>query len=109
MKVSEGKIRYRVHMRGSRWLPWVNGSDYNINDDINGYAGIKGRVIDCVQIEYSGSNDYKACYKVRPQGSGSFYDFQFNTETGRTKEGYYQDGYAGFYGYAIDAIQITLV
>ena len=109
MKVSEGSLKYRVHMRGSRWLPWVDGSDYNINDDIKGYAGIKDRVIDCVQIEYSGSNDYKACYKVRPQGSGRFYDFQFNTETGKAKEGYYQDGYAGFYGFAIDAIQITLV
>ena len=109
MKVSEGSLKYRVHMRGSRWLPWVDGSDYDINDDIKGYAGIKDRVIDCVQIEYTGPNDYKACYKVRPQGSGRFYDFQFNTETGKAKEGYYQDGYAGFYGYAIDGIQITLV
>lgn len=109
MKVSEGNIRYRVHMRGSRWLPWVDGSDYDINDDIKGYAGIKDRVIDCVQIEYTGTNDYKACYKVRPQGSGRFYDFQFNTETGKAREGYYQDGYAGFYGFAIDGIQITLV
>ena len=109
MKVSEGSLKYRVHMRGSRWLPWVDGSDYDINDDIKGYAGIKNRVIDCVQIEYTGPNDYKACYKVRPQGSGRFYDFQFNTETGKAKEGYYQDGYAGFYGYAIDGIQITLV
>lgn len=36
-------IRYRVHIKGGSWLPWV------IND--SDYAGIRGRIIDAVECE----------------------------------------------------------
>ena len=36
-------IRYRVHLKGGSWLPWV------IND--SDYAGIRGRIIDAVECE----------------------------------------------------------
>lgn len=39
---------YRVHIKNGKWLPYVNG--YNINDKINGYAGI-GKEIDALQIK----------------------------------------------------------
>lgn len=107
VKVSEGQIQYRVHMRDKNWLPWVTG--YDINDNNNGYAGIKDSVIDCVQIKYSNNNNYKVAYQTRPQGSNSFYSFQYDVEDGFTKENYKQDGYAGKMGKAIDGIQITLV
>ena len=100
LKVSRGKIRYRVHLLNGDWLPWVGG--YDIKDDINGYAGIKGKVIDAIQVEFSGVSDFKATYRVRKQGAG-FWDWQHNTEKDSS-----QDGYAGLFGTKIDGLQITL-
>lgn len=100
VKVSKGDIKYRVHLLNGDWLPWVDG--YDINDSNNGYAGIKGKVIDAVQVEFSGVGDYKATYRVRKQGAG-FWDWQHNTEKDTE-----QDGYAGVIGYKIDGLQITL-
>lgn len=100
LKVSRGKIRYRVHLLNGDWLPWVTG--YNINDNRNGFAGIKEKVIDAVQVEFSGVSDFKATYRVRKQGAG-FFDWQYNTEKDSS-----QDGYAGLFGTKIDGLQITL-
>lgn len=101
VKVSKGDIKYRVHLRDGDWLDWVDG--YDINDSNNGYAGILGKVIDAVQVEFSGVGDYKATYKVCGQGNNYWYDWQYNTE-----EDTKQDGYAGKNGKAIDRVQITL-
>ena len=101
VKVSEGSIRYRVHLLNGDWLPWVDG--YDINDDINGYAGIKGKVIDAIQVEFDGVGDYKATYRVRKQGKDKFLPYQHNTEKDTD-----QDGYAGLFGTKIDGLQITL-
>ena len=100
LKVSRGKIRYRVHLLNGDWLPWVTG--YNINNNRNGFAGIKEKVIDAVQVEFSGVSDFKATYRVRKQGAG-FWDWQHNTEKDSS-----QDGYAGLFGTKIDGVQITL-
>ena len=97
LKVSKGKTRYRVHLLNGDWLPWVNGYD------INGYAGIKGKVIDAVQVEFEGVGNYKATYRVRKQGKSSFFDWQYNSEQDSS-----QDGYAGLFGNKIDGLQITL-
>ena len=101
VKVSKGKVRYRVHLLNGDWLPWVSG--YDIKDDINGYAGIKGKVIDGLQVEFEGVGDYKATYRVRMQGEKRFLGWQYNGEKD-TK----QDGYAGIIGGKIDGLQITL-
>lgn len=101
VKVSEGKLCYRVHLLNGDWLPWVTG--YDINDDNNGYAGIKGKVIDGLQVEFDGVGDYKATYRVRKQGKSNFLYWQYNTE--KDSE---QDGYAGLIGTKIDGVQITL-
>ena len=100
VKVSNGKIKYRVHLLNGDWLPWVTG--YNIDDDVNGYAGIKGKVIDGLQVEFEGVGDFKATYRVRKQGAG-FWDWQHNTEKDNS-----QDGYAGLLDTKIDGVQITL-
>ena len=100
VKVSKGNIKYRVHLLNGDWLPWVDG--YDINDSNNGYAGIKGKVIDAIQVEFSGVGDYKATYRVRKQRAG-FWDWQHNTEKDSS-----QDGYAGLFGNKIDGLQITL-
>ena len=100
VKVSKGNIKYRVHLLNGDWLPWVDG--YDINDSNNGYAGIKGKVIDAIQVEFSGVGDYKATYRVRKQRA-DFWDWQHNTEKDSS-----QDGYAGLLGTKIDGLQITL-
>ena len=43
-----GRAKYRVHVIGVGWCEWITG--YN-NANTNGYAGIKGCVIDAVQID----------------------------------------------------------
>ena len=101
LKVSRGKIRYRVHLLNGDWLPWVDG--YDINDSNNGYAGIKGKVIDAIQVEFSGVGDYKATYRARKQGKNKFMPYQHNTEKDSS-----QDGYAGVFDTKIDGLQITL-
>ena len=101
VKVSAGKICYRVHLLNGDWLPWVSG--YDIKDDINGYAGIKGKVIDAIQVEFSGVGDYKATYRARKQGKNKFMAYQHNTEKDSS-----QDSYAGLFGAKIDGLQITL-
>ena len=101
VKVSAGKLCYRVHLLNGDWLPWVSG--YDIKDDINGYAGIKGKVIDAIQVEFSGVDDYKATYRARKQGKNKFMPYQHNTEHDTE-----QDGYAGLFGAKIDGLQITL-
>lgn len=100
VKVSKGDIKYRVHLLNGDWLDWVDG--YDINDSNNGYAGIKGKVIDGLQVEFEGVGNYKATYRVRKQGQ-KFFDWQHNTEKDSN-----QDGYAGIIGEKIDGLQITL-
>ena len=101
VKVSKGDIKYRVHLLNGDWLDWVDG--YDINDSNNGYAGIKGKVIDGLQVEFEGVGNYKATYRVRMQGEKRFLGWQYNGEKD-TK----QDGYAGIIGGKIDGLQITL-
>ena len=101
VKVSKGDIKYRVHLLNGDWLPWVTG--YDIDDDVNGYAGIKGKVIDGLQVEFEGVGDYKATYRARKQGKNKFMPYQHNTEKDSS-----QDGYAGVIGTKIDGLQITL-
>lgn len=104
IKVSAGKIRYRVHLLNGGWLPWVTGCSWK--DHNNGYAG-NGAVIDAIQVYYETPGDYaekygyqKAQYRVSPVNS-NYYSWQFDTET----EGG-QDGYAGRFGTAIDRFQL---
>ena len=106
IKVSKGSVKYRIHVKGGSWLPWVTG--YNTSDHTNGYAG-NGKAIDAVQVYYSTPSDvvyslgyYKAKYVVSPLKNG-FYSYQYDTETGNG-----QDGYAGSYGKTIDRFQILL-
>lgn len=101
VKVSKGNIKYRVHLLDGDWLPWV--TRYDIDDDVNGYAGIKGKVIDGLQVEFEGVGDFKATYRVRKQCKDKFLPYQHNTEKDTE-----QDGYAGVKGCKIDGIQITL-
>lgn len=102
IKVTEGAIKYRVHINGGKWLPWVTG--YNINDAKNGYAG-NGKAIDAIEVYYTtpaGKATKKAKYRVAPVG-GNYYSWQYDSEkTGG------QDGYAGVFGKSIGKLQIVI-
>lgn len=108
IKVSKGKVKYRVHTKGGKWLNWVTG--FNLEDDVNGYAGILGVEIDAVQVYYTTPKDvksahgsyYKATYRVSAVNE-DYYDWQHDDEKDSK-----QDGYAGSFGKAIDRVQITL-
>ena len=97
IKVNKFYVKYRVHVKGGSWLPWVTG--YNWNDYNNGYAG-NGRAIDAIQIQHSGSGK-KVKYRVSPVKKG-YYPWQLNVEKSSS-----MDGYAGSFGVTIDRIQIT--
>ena len=104
IKVNKGKVKYRVHILGGGWLPWVTG--YNWNDHNNGYAG-NGQAIDAIQVYYDTPADVisrcgyqKAQYRVSPL-NGNYWGWQFDDETGNG-----QDGYAGAFGVAIDKFQL---
>lgn len=102
--VNIGSVKYRVHVLGGGWLPWVTG--FNINDYINGYAG-NGKQIDAIEVYYFTPEKYaskygyqKAQYRVSPL-KANYYDWQYDNETTNG-----QDGYAGSFGKAIDRFQI---
>lgn len=107
IKVGKGTIKYRVHIKGGKWLPYVTG--YNISDHNNGYAG-DSKPIDAIEVYYSTPSDIVksrgylvAKYHVAPV-NGSYYSYQYDNE--KTNG---QDGYAGCFGQAIDKFQLILV
>lgn len=94
-----GKVEYRVHVLGGKWLPYVSG--FNWADPVNGYAG-NGKPIDAIEVIYiapDGSSQ-KAQYRVSPV-NGNYYDWQYNNETGGG-----QDGYAGSFRKKVDRFQL---
>lgn len=99
IKVDKGSIKYRVHIKGGNWLPYVTGC--NINDFNNGFAGDGKNIIDAVEVYYFTPNDIrpykKAKYKVNN------YPYQYDNEKGNG-----MDGYAGVYGVSATKFQITI-
>ena len=107
VKVDNGSVWYRAHVKGGGWLPKVTG--WNYKDDDNGYAG-NGKPIDAIEIYYITPNDlrnagkvYRAKYKVSPINTSACYDWQYDTDTDNG-----QDGYAGAFGVAMDKIFVGL-
>lgn len=97
IKVDKGSIKYRVHIKGSGWLPYVTG--YNTNDIKNGWAG-NNKVIDAVECYYYTPDNIrpykKAKYKINN------YSWQYDNEKGNG-----QDGYAGKFG--VDAVKFQII
>ena len=93
--VDEGTLRYRVHLLGGGWLPWVeNDTDF---------AGIRGRRVDALQMQLVGVPDYEVRYRVSPLHNNRWYAWceGLTDQTG--------DGYAGVIGTPIDGVQMCLV
>ena len=99
IRVDKGSIRYKAHIKGGNWLPYVTGC--NINDFNNGFAGDGKNIIDAVEVYYFTPNDIrpykKAKYKVND------YPYQLDNEKGNG-----MDGYAGVYGVNATKFQIVI-
>lgn len=103
IETSVGTVKYRVHVKGRNWLPYVTG--YNINDHVNGYAG-NGKPIDAIEVYYSTPSTIrpykKAKYRISPIRA-NYYSWQYDDETTNG-----QDGYAGLFGKTMDRLQIII-
>ena len=101
IKVTNGKVKYRVHVKGGKWLPYVTG--YDVKDHANGYAG-NGKPIDAIEVIFIApdGNSERAKYRVAPVG-GTYYPWQYNAETAGS-----QDGYAGSFGKQVGKFQLTI-
>lgn len=99
IKVDKGSIRYRVHLKGKGWLPFVTG--YNINNFNNGFAGDGISVIDAVEVYYYTPNDIRPYKKAKYKVNG--YPYQYDNEKGNG-----QDGYAGVMGVPATKFQIVI-
>lgn len=89
VRFTGGGARYRVHVIGGGWLPWVTGYTFMAPD---GYAG-NGKPIDAVQIVHTKGKN--AHYRVSYIGSPNFLPWVVN-----------DSDYAGIFGKPIDKIQI---
>ena len=98
MKVDKGSIKYRVHVKGGKWLGWI--TKYDTSDAMYGYAG-NGKPIDAIQVYYYTPNDIrpykKAKYKVNNYG------WQNDTDTNNG-----QDGYAGVMGVTVTKLRVSV-
>lgn len=99
-KANNGVLKYRVHTIGGKWLGWI--SQYNINDGINGYAGIKGKNIDAIQFDFSGVSGYKVKYRVSNTGTANYLSWITGYNNTNSM------GYAGIFGKPIDKIQVEI-
>lgn len=101
IKVDEGQLKYRVHVKGGGWLGWI--SDYDIDNWKTGCAGNKTIDIDAIQIDFSGVSGYTARYRVSTISTKSYLDWIEGYNTSNSM------GYAGIFGRAIDKIQIEII
>jgi N-acetylmuramoyl-L-alanine amidase CwlA len=99
IKVDKGSIKYRVHIKGGNWLPYVTGC--NINDFNNGFAGDGKNIIDAVECYYYTPNNIRpyqyAYYKVND------YPYQKDLIKGN---GF--DGFGGVKGVPMTKFQIYI-
>lgn len=96
-----GTLRYRVHTRESGWLDWVQTASYG--DSVNGMAGVWGQTIDGVQMYYvTPGGDYRQVY-YRSQDVDHAGWWGEVCDDGTTYGG---DDYAGYYGHALDRLQV---
>lgn len=93
-----GALKYRVHVVGGGWLPWVQRADYN--DAASGMAGNWGQAIDGVQLyfETPGGEEYQqAWYRSQTTQRAGWLD--------AVKD---DTGFAGIYGEPLDRLQARI-
>ena len=88
IKVDKGSIRYRVHIKGGKWLPYVTG--YDINNMVNGWAG-NNLAIDLIEAYYYTPSNIRPYKKIKYRVNGLPWQYDNEKKNG-------QDGYAGILG-----------
>lgn len=99
IKVDKGSVKYRVHIKGGEWLPYVTG--YNANDIENGFAGDGVNEIDAIEVYYYTPNDIRPYKKAKYRVNN--YPYQYDNE--KTNG---QDGYAGVFGVTATKFEIVI-
>lgn len=99
IKVDKGSIKYRVHIKGGNWLPYVTGC--NINDFNNGFAGDGKNIIDAVKVYYFTPNDIRPYKKAKYRVNNL--PWQTDTDINSTME-----GFAGIIGKSITKFEIVI-
>lgn len=97
-KTVPGLLRYRVHVAGGDWLPWVHGANYN--DAASGMAGNWGQAIDGVQLYFetpSGEEYQQAWYRSQTAQRAGWLDVVRDDAD-----------YAGYYGEPLDRLQARI-
>ena len=97
MKVDNGHIKYRVHIKDGSWLNWI--TDYDIHNYQTGYAG-NHKEIDAVQIYYYTPDNIRPYLRAKYKTN---YGWQYDTETTSG-----QDGYAGMMSHPITKLMISI-
>ena len=98
IRVDKGSVKYRAHVLGADWLPYVTGC--NLNNYQNGFVG-EGKVIDAIEIYYFTPNGMQPFRKAKYSANG--YVWQYDNER-RNR----QDGYAGIMGVPITELRLCI-
>lgn len=94
-----GYLEYRAHKKGGSWYGWRR--DYNKDSAGDTFAGDGKSEIDGIQMRIVGISGRHVRYRVHVIGKGWL---GWITDYGDGN-----DGYAGWFGYAIDAVQVEIV
>ena len=98
-------VVYGVHTLDGETLPDVNSNDADINDEVNGFAGIIGKEIDGIKMEIVGSDEYDIEYQVILK-NGTILPPVLGCNANWNDDIH---GYAGIFGRTISGIMAKLV
>lgn len=96
IKVDKGSIRYRVHVKGGQWLPYVTG--YDIKNMANGWAG-NNLAIDLIEAYYYTPANIRPYKKIYYRVD----NLPWQTDNDKNSQ---MDGYAGIMGKNITKLEM---
>lgn len=94
-----GYLEYRVHKMNGSWYPWQRDEEKDSSGD--NFAGDLKNKFDGLQMRVVGVNGRHVKYRVHAIGKG-WLDWITDYGDG-------SNGYAGWYGYAIDGVQVDII
>ena len=95
-----GYLEYRAHCKGGGWFNWRR--DYNTDSSGDTFAGTQKTEIDAIQMRIVGISGRHVRYRAHDATHGWLaWVTDYNNSN--------SNGYAGWMGYAIDAIQIEII
>lgn len=97
LRVDQGKIKYRVHIKNGKWLGWIE--DYDVTNIKTGYAG-NNKEIDAIQIYYYTPSNIRPYQKAKYKTDG---DWQYDNETS-----HHQKGYAGRFNQVMTRLSLCI-